>query len=57
MQDLTKKRKIYQILSCIIIILDLISFCTMEIIDIYFTVYGDDYNKKFSLFLIKVNQF
>jgi len=52
--DLVRKRKLYQILSLIIIFLDLICYCLAETLDICFTNESDDYYKKRSLFILKV---
>ena len=54
MQDLVKKRKLYQILSLVIIILDLICFCSMETLDIAFTLPSEDNKQGQWLFIIKV---
>jgi len=52
--DLVKKRKYYQIISLIFIVLDLIVFCMMEILDISYTLKTEDYSLKLVVFIIKV---
>jgi hypothetical protein len=55
--DLVRKRKLYQILSMIFIISDLIAYISMESLDITFSIEDEDYGKKLITFVLKVNFF
>ena len=53
-----KRRKIYYILSFVFIVLDVLTFCSMEILDICFTYKSQEgYEQKMDLFILKVKSF
>lgn len=53
-QDLVRKRKLFQILALTLLILDLVTFLTMEALDMAFTMETESYNQKICLFILKV---
>ncbi len=52
--DLFRKRKLYKILSLTFLIIDMISFCTMESLDIIFSLDSDYFTTKEVIFVLKV---
>lgn len=53
--DVIKKKKFYQILSIVLLGLDLVCYLTLESLDIGFTAENDrDYKLKLSFYIIKV---
>lgn len=53
--DVIKKKKFYQILSIILLCLDLICYLTLETLDVGFSAENNkDYNLKLSFYIIKV---
>jgi hypothetical protein len=54
MLDLNRKKQIYKFLAIMLLAIDLISFSTMDVLDICFTLYSDEYTTKLTISIIKV---